>query len=350
MGVLPARGRPNVDLHDRDVRYASCRFLERELYVFHDEVRFCCVGKRGGLTPPRIPMKTDVPLDMEVVERERRRVREANNGPAPPCAGCPHLERDFWNRTRGSHAVQTLGVANGLRCNLACDYCSQVRSPARAGALGATARGFGRLLGRMLDDGWLSPTGRVTLSGGEPTLMPDFESTLRALLDRGLRVSVLSNATVFSPVLGELLAAGRNVRVLTSVDCGTPELYRRMKGKNLFFRVLDNLGAYARTGGVVAAKYIVCRDNTDQREFEEFADHLRLEGIRRAAVSVDTDPTVELPPNGPHAPGAAMERLRQALRRRGIDVRVMDFGLKLRGAAGLRGVRVRDRVASWLGA
>lgn len=344
---------PSIDLDDRDARYLSCRFIEGELYLFHDFVKFCCVGRQGGLRAPRIPRSGAQPPDMEVVERERLRLREANNGSDPPCMGCPHLTRDLWNRKRDRHFLRALGVASSLACNLKCDYCDQVRQLAtnpELAALGRTTPAYEPLLAGVVQEGWLAPKGRVTLSGGEPVLVRDFEQTLRMLFGRGLRVSVLTNATVFSPVLYELLALRtKRVRVLTSIDCGTPELYKAMKGKDLFFRALGNLGAYARSGGSVTAKYIVSSNNTAEREFVEFARHLRREGIRRAAISINTDPATRFPATGPDSPLEAMSRLRDALWHQGIRVRMMDFGVKNRGMCAPRRDGLGRRLWRWWG-
>jgi organic radical activating enzyme len=193
---------------------------------------------------------------------------------------------------------------------------------------------YGPLVARILRERWLPRGGRVTLAGGEPVLVRDFETSLRSLLASGLRVTVLTNATIFSPAVCELLASRHNrLSVLTSIDCGTAELYEQMKGRDLFVRAVATLGRYARTGGDVTAKYIVSSNNTDQREFDEFARHLRRERIRRAAISLNTDPATRFAAMGPDSPAQAIARLRHVLWRRGIDVKVMDFGLKEHGVS-----------------
>jgi hypothetical protein len=81
----------------------------------------------------------------------------------------------------------------------------------------------------------------------------------------------------------------------------------------------------------VTAKYIISSNNTDDREFSGFASHLEHEGIRRAAIAVNTAPATPFPASGPHAPARAVARLQAVLWRYGLDVKVMDFGLKERG-------------------
>jgi pyruvate-formate lyase-activating enzyme len=289
---------------------------------------------------------------MEVVEQERLRVRDANNGPHPPCVGCPHLTLAFWNRKRGRPFLRALGVSSSLACNLKCDYCNQVTLLARAPERGAPNRStaYEPQLAAVIRSGQLAPNGRVTLAGGEPILVRDFEKTLRLLCAEGLRVTVLTNAVLFSPALAELLASRTDdVRVLTSLDCGTPELYKTMKGSDLFLRALRNLGTYARTGGRVTAKYIISANNTAQREFVGFAGHLRREGIRRAAIAFNTDPATKVPATGPDGLVEATDRLRDALWRQSIHVKVMDFGLKHRGTYVLPRDRLRRRWSRWWG-
>jgi len=316
---------------DPNAPYRSCRSIERELYVFHDGARFCCVPPRGDRTAPRVEEYVAGPLDRTAVETARRKLREANNGGGRArCDGCPHLAYESWHRQQDRSLVRALGVSSSLPCNLKCDYCSQVRLLARSRELNRVGA-YLPLLHRALGEGWLGADGRVTLGGGEPVLVPDFEECLRALVAHGLRVAVLTNATVFSPALHAALAASVMVSVLTSIDCGTPELYARMKGKDLFACALENLGHYARTGGDVTAKYIISSNNTDDREFAGFARQLEHEGIRRAAIAINTDPATPFPTAGPHSPSRAAARLQTVLWRHGLDVKVMDFGLKERG-------------------
>jgi len=81
-------------LDDRATRYLSCRFIESEPCLFRDFVKFCCVGDHDGVRAPRIEHTAGRLPAMELLERARRRLREANNGSRPPCDGCVHLERD----------------------------------------------------------------------------------------------------------------------------------------------------------------------------------------------------------------------------------------------------------------
>jgi molybdenum cofactor biosynthesis enzyme MoaA len=45
--------------------------------------------------------------------------------------------------------------------------------------------------------------------------------------------------------------------IMTSIDCGTAETFRRIKSVNCFDKVCYNLARYAATGGCVVLKYIM---------------------------------------------------------------------------------------------
>ncbi len=74
-----------------------------------------------------------------------------------------------------------------LRCDLRCLHCGSFAGAARPAELGETE--LLRVASELAELG----CERVTLSGGEPTLRPEWDQVARALVDRGVTVNIVSN-------------------------------------------------------------------------------------------------------------------------------------------------------------
>lgn len=74
----------------------------------------------------------------------------------------------------------------------------------------------------------------VKLTGGEPTLAPDFEGIVSAIGERGIRVSIETNATVLSDSTVKVLAEHR-ANVSVSLDSFDQALHNWLRGRSWAF-------------------------------------------------------------------------------------------------------------------
>jgi len=72
----------------------------------------------------------------------------------------------------------------------------------------------------------------------------------------GYRTLLFTNAAIYSEQLAALMEQGL-LTIMTSMDCGTPETFQRIKSVDCFDVVCANLTRYAATGGCVVLKYIM---------------------------------------------------------------------------------------------
>ena len=61
------------------------------------------------------------------------------------------------------------------------------------------------------------------------------------------------------------------IKITTSIDAGTPETFKEVRGRPKFFNVFENLQKYASIdSSKVTIKYIFTEENKDERELELF--------------------------------------------------------------------------------
>jgi len=91
--------------------------------------------------------------------------------------------------------------------------------------------------------------------GGEPTLHPDLPELILHAKDK-MKVAVVTNTTLITNKLADALMHCRWVAM--SVDAGTRETYKEVKGRDYFKRVKANITMLANLREVVGSKVDLC--------------------------------------------------------------------------------------------
>lgn len=167
-------------------------------------------------------------------------------------------------------------------CNCRCVYCDLWRNPRDSYAILPPLRSL-----------WSQKALRqdcfFSWGGGEPCIIKDFEETSAWILRHGFFQYVHTNALRFSPVLADILRQGRG-GVNISIDSGSAETYRAVKGLDGFARVTDTLRQYAEAAKhmyEVHLKYIVFERNNGLEEIERFFQLCRETGITHVQLSLN---------------------------------------------------------------
>lgn len=147
-----------------------------------------------------------------------------------------------------------------LRCNLRCSHCGSSAGKARGDELG---------LHDCLDIvEQLDELGCevVSLSGGEPTLNPHWDTIARAIADRGMRVNMVTNGIY----RGRQNAADIAKRARASGMCnvglsldGPREVHEEIRGPGTFDQTMESLATFRREGVPVAVITTVSRLNLE---------------------------------------------------------------------------------------
>lgn len=147
------------------------------------------------------------------------------------------------------------------RCNFNCKMCYVHLSEPEQ-----------RRRGRELTcDTWLSiaksarDAGMVflLLTGGEPTLRPDFPDIYRALKQMGFMISVNSNGYLLQNKLLELFAEDPPVRINISLYGTSDETYTRMCGIPAYRQIITNIENLQKAGIDVKINMSLTPDNMD---------------------------------------------------------------------------------------
>lgn len=173
----------------------------------------------------------------------------------------------YFRTTTDGHPRKAL-VQIDERCNLHCAHCFV--SATRRGTTMPYQQITDVLIPRLAE----CRVERVTLTGGEPTIHPQFLGVVRAFRDAGMAVGVCTNATALDDQQIMALARIGGVHCNVSMDGFRPESHGRFRGdRDSFATTVATVRALAAAGllqGLLCTPNSLAQDG-EYRELCEFA-------------------------------------------------------------------------------
>jgi len=251
-----------------------CKDIESSIYVAPNEIRSCCQrffykGKMRGDTK-LLDIKKNITPNAENIKKAREKlIEELQNDNVESCLGCPYIYTSREDKKITSE-VKHLSIEHHTYCNLRCTYCSPIYYGGKKPMYNVVD--FIKHLSR---DGSFQNCKQVVWGGGEPTLDKTFELIVKEIdkqADPTLYHRVFTNSVRFHPAVLKFLQKGL-IKIVTSVDAGTPETFKKVRGRDKFEELFKNLKLYARQNpSSVTIKYILTDDNLSLKELSNFVN------------------------------------------------------------------------------
>ncbi len=195
----------------------------------------------------------------------------------PGSAALEHLRAarflidDLDSETRRSHLL-FLSLETCTACNHRCPFCPVSVDPREKEVMSQEL--FESIVDQTVEAGGKGVV--VFLSNyNEPTIDPLFEERCRALFQRGLPVSILTNASQFTPDRARRLAgAGRFRYIGINLPTLDPERYQKLHGTKDLARVIANIEAMR--GSELAEETVIVvlgdEDEDHRRDVEQIRE------------------------------------------------------------------------------
>jgi MoaA/NifB/PqqE/SkfB family radical SAM enzyme len=125
----------------------------------------------------------------------------------------------------------------------------------------------------------------ITLIGGEPFMYPWIDDVLALLARHPIAVTINTNLTLLPPRIERRLLTLHELHLKCSVDGATPAIYQRVRGGDVFDRVVGNLRRFSRAAAgnprmKLILIFVVMRENlADVLPFVELARSLQVERV-----------------------------------------------------------------------
>ncbi len=259
--------------------YLSCQWLESGLVITSDLLSICPLYNSKQKAQFNYDSKVEDEAIIKFIGTRKSLIAE-NQTLKGDCLECPALEKKGWETK--PYLFENVLLDHFRMCNLNCSYCSSKDSQdnKKHPLLVSMFKSF-------IAKGYLSPNAKITWSGGEPTLLNEFEELFKLLTDYGTRYSIFSNGVILSESILKALESYQGELVLT-IDAGSQDVYERIKGKDCFDIVWNNVKTYAQKGyGKVVAKIVITNDNIN--DVFSFVAKAKESGILRVCYDIDAN-------------------------------------------------------------
>lgn len=257
-----------------------CTKLFEEINFEPASLQPCCNVR--NIKIPTFPYNGG-PVDMQAYTLHIQKACDELQGDGPLCKSCPEL-----HSTRGIAECDMRFKAVTINmhrffCNCKCTYCSLWQNPEK-GIPYSVLPG----LRSLHDGGFLDKYCAISWGGGEPSILPEFEETVKWGAENLYWQYIHTNAIKFSSAMAALLNFGLG-HINVSLDSGSPEVYRQVKGVNAWQKVIDNLRQYCKHGKPenITLKYIVFDANNKIGEIEKFLMLCGELGIKKINYSLN---------------------------------------------------------------
>lgn len=276
------------------MKYKSCYDLHNSVFLAPDEIRTCCKryhfdGKFKGDVPLfKVPdnIKTNE-LVQKILDSKEKIVQMLNTPDGyDPCNGCPFIEEKNWDYAPLTVGIKYLSLEYHSICNMRCDYCSDL-------FYGGITQNYDvtNLLKYFNEYGYFDSIDYVVWGGGEPTLGKDFDNSLKEMVKsvNMPKIRMITNSTTYNETIKTLIDANK-LFIVTSIDAGSEDTFKEVRGLQAFEKVLKNLKRYSNSNPKnVIIKYIIKENNYSYEEINSFVSAIKRYGLENCYFQISVD-------------------------------------------------------------
>lgn len=277
---------PNKKITRNDLRekIKSCAYLEMASCFQPEGIRPCVHGTYQG---PLLASKEELAkeeITYETIVTRRQNIIKQINSAHPkedlPCLTCSHLTEKEESEVNteylgGKKLPAGFNIQHYTACNQRCTFCQYTIDDYWVKPQYDPLKYFDlfKSKGKLRGNNW------IDFSGGETTLLKDFDRILKYLIDNDLgAIVVYTNATKFKESLFSALKNSKNtpeydrrIILTTSLETGNPSTYKKIRGRDDFEKVIANLIKYKSSGSKnIWLKYIITPENETEDDLWSF--------------------------------------------------------------------------------
>jgi len=265
----------------------GCNRLGRSLHYETKRIPMCTVGNRSR---PMMYTKGSVTDIIAEWQEYSKKLILANQLESPnKCYGCPLMKYGFYD-TPGLRNLRFLQSLRDDACNLKCTYCSAAQSDkfaANKNKEGPSVYDVIYAFSQMTEFVNMGKDFTITFANGELCANKHFDLIIDILLANKWQIELLSNLSIYREKLADFIHTGRVVKIITSIDAGTRETYKKIKKNDRFDVVVENLKKYPLHKTKFFLKYLFLEGiNDNEADIDGFYELAKESG---AVIDISTD-------------------------------------------------------------
>jgi len=242
-------------------RRLGCNVLEGSPQIMSSRIIVCCVPERSKCVSVDYDNLSEGINSYYAVADDI--IKKIQVGESTACDGCVLLKDGFWKSLQ-IRSFMIGGDYEGDYCNFKCVYCNMPQTHYRNGRIkdGRPLLDLIHELANYFDNGAIG----LNFANGELTTRHDCDEILEVVQLKQWPIHLTTNASIYKEKICNLVKSGLLSAMLVSLDAGTPETFYKVRGVNMFHKVVENLSKYASAGANIVLKYIIVDGINDNDE------------------------------------------------------------------------------------
>lgn len=224
----------------------------------------------------------------DLIKHKIQLIKNINNDKNHICRKCYRIKK-YDKIEKKDFSTKVISLSFDKTCNLRCSYCFMSSPETRKLLIRDTKHKehVRKKVMEFLDTIPECSLDSIGWTGGEPFLMPDFDAFYSSLIKLKSRIGIASNLTHYKNIVHPQIYP-YPIQIMCSIDSGTPETYMKIKGKDYFYTVIENIKKYCSIEqDMVYAKYLFCKHNNDCKEIDSFMNIMKQCGVKHIYISLD---------------------------------------------------------------
>ena len=280
----------NILNYEEYEEYNGCPFLETHMLVNEHRMAYCCTHREGRWLGYNIEWEGSIEQSISswLATRDKY-IKAARRGSESICHGCNQVKNYVFPSEK---KIRIMSCAFIAPCQLSCLYCvSPNAQRPLSEEVKSVVKSFDwqRFFRYMKENDLIAEDAYLIVAGGEFTICPRKNELLDIIEKYNLQVD--TNAIIFDERLA-MLTARPGGSLMISVDAGTGETYKRIKGLDAFEKVWNNIQNYIEHDVCVTVKYILLPENSTEPDITGFineASKARVETIQLSTNNCRTE-------------------------------------------------------------
>ncbi len=201
------------------------------------------------------------------------------------CKGCTSLKTEEFNNFIKYESFKFSVVNNAYfhRCNVRCIYCDALFE--------RNENDVSFILDNFFEEDTIDEETHIIHAYGEPTIHKNFSKYIKQALKLNAYNDIYSSGLLFNDEIYAGLLSNKTMLNI-SIDSGTPETYKKIKGIDGFKTVCENIKRYCETGGNVQIKYIVFSYNSSREDIDGFINMCIESNVKNVVISAEIQASI----------------------------------------------------------
>lgn len=255
-----------------------CDWFTKWIVFSYEDVTFCCEGREiSSLKPPNIEPIT-LKNYLERLDMVLNDMQLENN----PCIGCKQLVKKIIPEYKLYGQIESFSISHYTKCHIRCAYCFIPLK--NLGYKDDMKYNAVETINFFRNMNMVSDNAAIGWGGGEPTISKYFDKNIEAIKKMGYKQFINTTAVLFSETIMKGLQEG-NISIQISVDSGSPQTYKKVKGVDKYEIVWTNIKKYCQFSNMVRVKYILFEWNANKIDINGFIEKCVWAGVKNVTVS-----------------------------------------------------------------